>query len=119
MRNIGTVPFTELYDILRVATPEQLSGWAKELEEMPEGPRRTAAVTGFYKSLIQVNPAAALEALERIRNKSLQENAAIAVLETAPESIWGEIAETFERIPFPYYSWESPIENWSRVDRGP
>lgn len=116
MRNIATVPFTQLYDILRIATPEQLASWAEELEAMPEGPRRTASVTAFYKSLIQINPAAALDALERIRNKSLQETAAIAVLETAPESIWGNIVEAFERIPYPRDSWESPLENWSRVD---
>jgi hypothetical protein len=116
MRNVATVPFTQLYDILRIATPEQLVGWARELEEVAEGPRRTAAVSAFYKSLIQVNPAAALDALEHIRNKSLQQTAAVAVLETAPESIWGDIAEAFERIPSPSDSWESPIENWSRVD---
>src|SRR3712207_4683320 len=32
VRNIATVPFSELYDILREATPEQLLGWAAELE---------------------------------------------------------------------------------------
>ncbi|HEX8680592.1 MAG TPA: hypothetical protein VF683_11575, partial [Chthoniobacterales bacterium] len=44
MRNIATVPFSQLYDILRSASPEQIAAWARELEQLPEGPRRAAAV---------------------------------------------------------------------------
>jgi hypothetical protein len=83
---------------------------------MSEGPRRTAALKTYYKSLVQIDPAIALAAVAQIKEKWIQEQAAAALLTTAPESSWGDLAEFFETVPFPRDSWESPIRNWSRVD---
>ena len=116
IRNIATVPFSELYDVLKAASREQLLAWAHDLEQMAEGPRRTAAIRTFYKSLIQIDPAIALAAVAQIKEKWIQRQAASALLTTAPESIWGDLAEFFETVPFPRDSWEDPIRNWSRVD---
>jgi hypothetical protein len=116
IRNIATVPFSELYDVLKAASREQLLALAHDLEQMAEGPRRTAAITAFYKSLVQIDPAIALAAVAQIKDKWIQQQAASALLTTAPESIWGDLAEFFETIPFPRDSWENPIRNWSRVD---
>jgi hypothetical protein len=116
VREIATVPFSELYDVLKSAPREQLLAWARDLEQMAEGPRRTAAIKTFYKSLVQIDPAIALAAVAQIKDKWIQQQAALALLTTAPESIWGDLAEFFETIPFPRDSWENPIRNWSRVD---
>jgi hypothetical protein len=116
MRDIATVPFSELYDVLKAASREQLLAWAHDLEQMAEGPRRTAALKTYYKSLVQIDPAIALTAVAQIKEKGIQQQAASALLTTAPESIWGDLAEFFETIPFPRDSWENPIRNWSRVD---
>ena len=120
MRNIATVPFTQLYDILRTASPEQVAAWARELEQMPEGPRRMAAVTSFYKSLIQVDPSAAIKAIHDAENLSVRDLAIEALLKTAPESIWGEIAEMFLHLrkPVNVNSREDVIWRWSMVDPG-
>jgi hypothetical protein len=116
VREIATVPFSELYDVLKAASREQLLACAHDLEQMAEGPRRTAAIRAFYKSLVQIDPAIALAAVAQIKEKWIQQQAASALLTTAPESIWGDLAEFFETVPFPRDSWENPIRNWSRVD---
>ena len=116
--NIATVPFSQLYDVLRSASREQLLIWAKALEKLPEGPKRNAAVTSYYKSLIQVNHAAALEAVLHAQNLGVRDVAIEALLKTAPESIWGEISEMLLRLPHPARGTfdEDTILNWGCVD---
>jgi hypothetical protein len=118
VREIATVPFSELYDVLRSASREQLLAWARDLERMPRGPRQRAAVTAYYKSLIQVDHRAAIEALFRAENLNMRDLAIDALLKAAPESIWGDLAEMMVRLPYQgrgAYR-EDVIWNWSRVD---
>jgi len=117
---IATVPFSELYDVLRSATREQLLAWAKDLEQMPRGPRQQAAVASYYKGLIQVDPAAAIEAVLHSQNLDMRDVAIVALMKAAPESIWGDLAEMIEHLPHPRrlqsYFPEDLMANWSRVD---
>jgi hypothetical protein len=118
VREIATVPFSELYDVLKSASREQLLAWARDLERMPRGPRQRAAVTAYYKSLIQVDHHAAIEALFQAENLNMRDLAIDALLKAAPESIWGDLAEAMVRLPYQgrgAYR-EDPIWNWSRVD---
>jgi hypothetical protein len=115
---IATVPFSELYDVLRSASREQLLAWARDLEQLPRGPRQRAAVTAYYKSLIQVDHHAAIEALFQAENLNMRDLAIDALLKAAPESIWGDLAEMMVRLPYQgrgAYR-EDVIWNWSRVD---
>lgn len=122
IRDIATVPFSELYDILKAASREQLLAWARDLEQMPRGPRPRAAVTAYYKSLIQVDHHAALEALSQSTNLPIRDLAEDALLKAAPESIWSQIAEALAQMRYPGRGWgrgrgrEDVILNWSRVD---
>jgi hypothetical protein len=115
---IATVPFSELYDVLHSASCEQLLAWARDLERMPRGPRQRAAIIAYYKSLIQVDHHAAIEALFHVENLNMRDLAINALLKAAPESIWAELAEMMEQLPYPGrgYSQEDLILNWSRVD---
>jgi hypothetical protein len=115
---IATVPFSELYDVLRSASREQLLAWARDLEQMPRGPRQRAAVTAYYKSLIQVDHHAAIEAVLQTQNLPLRDFAIDAMTKASPESIWADLAEmTMEmRYPGRGFSREDLIKNWSRVD---
>lgn len=118
VREIATVPFSELYDVLKSASREQLLAWARDLERMPRGPRQRAAVTAYYKSLIQVDHRAAIEALFQAENLYMRDLAIDALLKAAPESIWGDLAEMMVRLPYQgrgAYR-EDVIWNWSRVD---
>jgi hypothetical protein len=118
IRDIATVPFSELYDVLKSASREELLAWAADLERMPRGPRQWAAVTAYYKGLVQVNPHEAIEAVLRARNLSAREVALFALTRAAPESAWGDLEEMMLRLPFPKHTnvGEDIIWNWSRVD---
>jgi hypothetical protein len=118
VREIATVPFSELYDVLKSAPHEQLLAWARDLEQMPRGPRQRAAVTAYYKSLVQVNHRIALEAILQAQNLLMRDLAVVAVTQAGPESTWGEIAETLNRLPYPRRGTgpEDIIWNWSAVD---
>src|SRR6266545_2221191 len=47
--NVATVSFGELWDVMRTASVEKRASWARELEQMPPGTRRNAAIKSFYK----------------------------------------------------------------------
>jgi hypothetical protein len=118
VREIATVPFSELYDVLKSASHEQLLAWARDLEQMPRGPRQRAAVTAYYKSLIQVDHRTAIDAVFRAQNLPIRDAALEAITKAAPESIWGELAEALAGLPFPkrVVFGENIISNWSAVD---
>jgi hypothetical protein len=118
IRDIATVPFSELYDVLKAAPRGQLLAWARDLERMPRGPRQRAAVNAYYKSLVQVDHRAAIEAVKRAQNINMREIALEALTRAAPESIWGELAEALMELPYPHRKnvREDLIWNWSAVD---
>ncbi|MEY2483521.1 MAG: hypothetical protein QOK24_2049 [Verrucomicrobiota bacterium] len=116
--DIATVPFSELYDVLKSASREQLLVWARDLESMPRGPRQRAAVTAYYKSLIQVDHRAAIDAVLHAKNLLARDAAIDAMMKAAPESIWADLAEMTAELPYPGrgYAQDNLIPNWSRVD---
>jgi hypothetical protein len=118
VREIATVPFSELYDVLKSASREQVLGWARDLDRMPRGPRQKAAVAAYYKSLIQVNHSAAIEALLHAENLDMRDVAISAVMAATPESLWGELNDMLDRLPYPRRGFfpQDIMWNWSRVD---
>jgi hypothetical protein len=118
VRDIATVPFSELYDILKSASREQLLTWARDLERMPRGPRQRAAVTAYYKSLIQVDHRAAIDAILRAQNLSMRDVAISAVMAATPESLWADLNDMLDKLPHPRRGFfpQDLIWNWSRVD---
>ncbi len=60
---------------------------------MPEGPRRTAAVSGFYKLLVQFDPAAAVKAIREIEDMRLQSVALGSAVDAAPGFAMQAMAE--------------------------
>ena len=87
------LPFADFYEALRSAPGEAREKWAGELEAMPEGPRRTAAVSGFYKLLVQFDPAAAVKAIREIEDVGLQSVALGSAVDAAPGFAMQEMAE--------------------------
>jgi hypothetical protein len=118
VRDIATVPFSELYDVLKSASREQLLAWARDLEQMPRGPRQRAAVTAYYKSLVQVDHRAAIEAVLHAKNLLARDVAIDGMMKAAPESIWADLAEMIVQLPYwgGGYAQDNLIPNWSRVD---
>lgn len=81
MRNIATVPFSQLYDVLRGASREQITAWGQDLERMPYAPSRTIALIAFYKSLIQVDAPAAVDLILQTKDVLVREVAIDSVSE--------------------------------------
>lgn len=87
------LPFAAFYEALRSAPADARKKWATELEAMPEGPRRTAAICGFYKLLVQFDPAAAAKAIGESEDKRLQNLALACAVDAAPGLAMRTIAE--------------------------
>jgi hypothetical protein len=81
---VFALPFADFYEALRAAPGDAREKWANELAAMPEGPQRRAAISGFYKLLVQFDPAAAVKAIGAIEDVRLQRLALDAAVNAAP-----------------------------------
>ena len=82
--DIFALPFADFYEALRTAPGEARDKWASELAAMPEGPRRRAAISGFYKLLVQFDPEAAVKAISAIGDEASLRLALGAAVNAAP-----------------------------------
>jgi hypothetical protein len=124
IRNIGTVPFEELFDLLRSAPPATRTQWIKQLDELPESPRRTAILSSFYKTFVQLDPQAAAKSIAGLQKKHSQFIALSAMVGAVPQSAIGEMARMLVKLPYDVFPRRSPdylgnvIYDWSAVDPG-
>ena len=114
------LPFAEFYEALRSAPGEAREKWAAELEKMPAGPRRTAALTAFYKLLVQFEPVAATKMASEIKDKKVQELALDSIVGAAPGFALRDMAELLLKIPGDASDYrkylESVISDWVLID---
>lgn len=99
--DILALPFSQFYEALRTAPVEARKKWVAELNKMPVGPKRTAAFSGFYKLLIQFDPAVAVKALANIEDRGMQRVAVDAAASAAPGFAFPELAALIITLP-PY-----------------
>ncbi len=90
--------FSDFYEALRSAPEGAREKWAGELAAMPDGPRRTAAVSGFHKLLVQFDPAAAIKAIREIEEVKLQCVALGSAVDAAPGFALPELAKLCLRL---------------------
>jgi hypothetical protein len=90
--DVLALSFPEFYEALRSAPKEGRKRWAMELEQMPPGPRRTAAVTGFYKLMIQFDPALTIKAIREIHDEGVRNIALSGAANAAPGFAMEELA---------------------------
>lgn len=86
------LPFAEFYEALRSAPGEAREKWRVDLERMPTGPRRNAAVAGFYKLVVQFDPVTAAKDVCKIDNKDLRNLALQSIAGAAPGFALKDIA---------------------------
>jgi hypothetical protein len=114
------LPFAEFYEALRSAPAEAREKWAAELEKMPAGPRRTAALAAFYKLLVQFDPIAAARTACEIKDKKVQELALDSVSGAAPGFALRDMAELFLKLPPDPSDYRKYLENavseWIVID---
>ena len=90
--DIIALPFAEFYEALRSAPGEAREKWRIDLERMPAGPRRNAAVAGFYKLLVEFDPVTAVKDACEIEDKDLRNLALQSVAGAAPGFALRDIA---------------------------
>jgi len=69
---------------LRAAPGDARKKWARDLAAMPDGPRRRAAISGFYKLLVQFDPEAAAKAIDAIKDEKSLRLALGAAVDAVP-----------------------------------
>lgn len=122
IRNIGTVPFIEVFDLLRSAPPKTRAGWIRQLDDMPDGPQRNAALSSFFKTFVQIDPRAAAESVAGLHDKDGRYLAVEATVGAAPLSAMGEMANMLIKSPPDTFEgarrdfWGDVIFDWSAVD---
>lgn len=116
--NVATVSFGELWDVMRTSAPEKRVRWAHEIEQLPPGTRRNGAVKSFYKIWAEIDPNAAVAALEKIQDKRIQSRAFYAAADAAADSAMPRFAELENRLRYRTNSFSATaiLSRWAAAD---
>jgi hypothetical protein len=122
IENIFSLPSAEFYEALRAEPTAAREEWWRQIQAMPKGPHRTAALTGFFRLLAQVDSDAAMNLISSIRERELQIPALEAVVKAAPVSVFPKLAE--QVIKLPKEVWRPDMQDflaqivgeWSEID---
>lgn len=119
--DLFALSFADFYEALRSAPAEARKKWAAEVEHMPPGPRRTAAVMGFYKLLVQFDPAVAIKSIREIQDERVRNLALEAAVDAVPGFAMADLAAVMAELykePGGHtrsYS-DELIEQWTDLD---
>jgi hypothetical protein len=118
--NIAKVPFAELYETLRRVPTQVRIEWLRQIEQVPEGPRKIAALCGFLRALVQLDPTQAgdlVVQLKRHRSPAME-----AVISAALPSAMPEFANMLLKLPPAVRTYgladhlALAIEDWAQID---
>jgi hypothetical protein len=118
IENLGQVEFEQAYDLLQAAPREVLSGWTRRLEALPVGPRKTAAITAFFKTLAQLDAKTAVDLALSLTRREPRATATSAIKAATPASSLAEVARLLSSVK-PENARDSAIDlivNWSCTD---
>jgi hypothetical protein len=121
VRNLAGMSFSETFQTFKATPPETLQAWAKNLEDIKPGPTKCAAITTFFKTLIQINPPAAKKMILELKEDS-RWTAMFAIKDAAPPRAMKEVVEillTYDRQEISGCSFNflgSAFDEWSRND---
>ena len=120
--NVANVGFEEVYYMLRSASPQLRLQWVRDLNALPPGPQRTAALGSFYKTFVQIDPAAASASVDMLGDIDTKLIAAAAMTATAPVSGLSDVAAMLLKLPrerVSTHSWDyltDVFQEWSAAD---
>src|SRR6185503_11505370 len=110
------------YDMMRSAPETKRQQWVQYLDAMPEGAQKTAALKSFYKTLVQIDPAAASASVDTLSDVDTKMTAAEAMVGTAPASGLQHVAGMLLKLPREFvstHSWDylsDIFQEWSAID---
>lgn len=119
-QNIAKISFADLYETLRRAPAQTRVEWLHEIEEAPEGPRKIAALCGFLRALVQVDPRQAGDLV--IQVKRHRSPAMEAVISAALPSAMPQLVGMLLRLPTVVRTFgltdhlNIVIEDWTQID---
>ena len=115
------LPFVETYRIIKSASPEMVAAYYHELEQQPLSPRRAAAMTAFFKMLVQANPGLTKDFILQLKKDdrwlpmdAIREAATPAGMETV-----AEVLLSFERGEISGCSFDylrDSLDEWGQSD---
>jgi hypothetical protein len=116
--NVASASFGELWDLMRSSPREKRMAWARELEQLPPGTIKTAAIKTFYKIWVELDPEAAIQAVTQIHDKKIQGLASQAVVSAAADSALPLVVELEDRLghDLNYFSGSSVLFRWATSD---
>lgn len=119
-RDLANMSFADLYETLRAASTPSRSEWLTEIEQLPEGQRKVAALCEFFRALVQADPKIAADLvinLPRHRGPAMD-----AMVSAAPPSAMPVLAEMLLKVPTAARNFgltdhlEVVMDEWAQVD---
>jgi hypothetical protein len=116
IENLGEVEFDQAFGLLQSAPKEALAAWAKRLEVLPVGPRRTAGITAFFKTLAQIDTKTAVDLALGMNRYEPRWTAIGSIGSAAPTANLSEVARMYIELHEKKLGLSDLIINWSRAD---
>ena len=69
LQNLPQLPFANAFKAFKSASPEKLTAWMTSLQQIKPRPTRAAALTSFFKTLIQFEPALAVRLIKQLKDE--------------------------------------------------
>ena len=116
IENLGHVEFDQAYQLLRSAPKEALGAWSKRLEALPVGPRRTAGIKAFFKTLAQIDAKSAVDLALSLNRHDPRWAAIGAVAVGTPAMNLREVARMYTAVGEKKLAIGDFVHQWSRSD---
>jgi hypothetical protein len=116
IENLGQVEFDQAFGLLQSAPKEALIAWTKRLEALPVGPRRTAGITAFFKTLAQIDTKAAVDLALSMNRHEPRWIAIGSIGNATPAANLSEVARMYIALNEKKLGLSDLVMNWSRAD---
>jgi hypothetical protein len=116
IENLGQVEFDHAFGLLRSAPKEALAVWTKRLEGLPVGPRKTAGITAFFKTLAQIDAHTAVDLALSLNLHEPRWTAIGAISNAIPAANLNEVARMFTALNEKKLGLTDLVMSWSRSD---
>ena len=116
IENVDRLNFEQTYELLRSSPREALAHWAKRLDELPASPRKSAAISAFYKTLAQTDARAAVDLTLRMTRRDARSDAAAAIQATVTPIDLPEFGRLLVGLNVRRGGFASLLSDWSEHD---
>lgn len=116
IENLGQVEFSQAFELLHSAPKAALTAWTRRLEGLPVGPRRTAGITAFFKTLAQIDASTAVDLALSMNLREPRWNAIGAISNATPAASLNEVARMYIALNEKKLALTDFVLSWSRSD---